>query len=157
MNVMKINNEYEELKHIIDSNWFKEFPIGALNFSSRFNFEHDLLNISIKTFSLLLHIHFIRIGEKYIASNIESKDLATLKSEKVIVFANKKIFLKDLVTTLKMMAVSEYHIDGLLQYSYKTRNKMIEKLATEIGTNPKELIRFVGKWHDQIRKKIYPK
>ena len=157
MNITKINNEYKELKHIIDSNWFKEVPVGASNFSSRFNFEHDLLNINIKTFSLLLHIHFIRIGKKYITSNVESKDLATFKSEKVIVFATKKIFLKDLVTTLKMMAVSEYHIDGLFQYSYKTRNNMIDKLATDIGTNSKELIRFVGKWHDQIRKKIYPK
>ncbi len=157
MNITKINNEYQELKHIIDSNWFKELPIGASNFSPRFNFEHDLLNINIKTFSLLLRIHFVRIGEKYITSNVKSKDLAALKSEKAIVFATKKIFLKDLVTTLKMMAVSEYHIDGLLQYSYKTRNSIIDKLATDIGTNPKELIRFVGKWHDQIRKNIYSK
>ena len=157
MNITRINNEYQELKHIIDSNWFKEVPIEASNSSSRFNFEHDLLNINVKTLNLLLRIHFIRIGEKYIASDIESKDLATLKSEKVIVFVNNKIFLKDLVTTLKMMAVSEYHIDGLFQHSYKTRNNMIEKLAADIGTNPKELIRFVGKWHAQIRGKIYSK
>jgi len=155
MHINKVNIAGKELEKVIDSNWFTVSSRETPRFPPAWNFEHNLKCLSIQTFPLLLRIHFIRIGVDNFVTHIKSKDIATLKSGKGIVLEGKKIAFKDLVTTLKMIAVSEYYIDSLLYYPREIRNIKIAEIATILGTNSQDLIKFCFKWHDQVRNKIY--
>lgn len=150
-----INSPRRQLAELIDSNWFIEAPPETPRFPPSWNFESGIQALDPSALRLLLQIHLAGRGLNDLGIQTTPEELAEIMAGKRTSIGGGHVGLEDLITTLKMIAVSEYRLDSLLLWPAKLRDQEVEAIASNLGVEPELLNSFYIRWHDRIRSRIY--
>ncbi len=143
-----------ELVKIIDANWYVEAPPGERRIPPRWNFLDSIREISLHCLSLLLELHFKRIGAAA-APSPTAGDLEDIRRGDPIQVASFTVSPADLVVTLKIIALSEHCIDNYLYHPSDLQKHAIGELALTAGVDRDELMAFDSQWRSELRSLVY--
>lgn len=139
---------------MLDSQWFRTSPPGAARFPPKWTFDKEMGKLSPAAFNKLLEIHLAHNGVKQVG-RMSRRDLERLNAGEQVLFCGIPVRRKDLVTTLKLMAVSEYCLDSLLVFPPNLRRREVQKVAGALRVSSGKLRNFYLRWHERFRQDVY--
>jgi len=139
----KLQEALEKLHAVLERNWFKPARGDAPRFPPPWDFVAELAGLSRPSLVLVSKLHILRRPLREIGSLIElllsgwSMPLDQLQ---------EVMSSEELVTTLKLMTVCEFGLEGLLAGPATVKARELRRLAEGCGVEPDELRCFIQLW-----------